>query len=80
MILPSVSSPTGTEIGAPVLSTAWPLLSPSVVSIAIVLTEFSPRCWATSRTNFFPSCSTSKASNIAGRWSSNFTSTTAPMT
>ena len=43
-ILPNVSGPTGTEIGLPVSNTSCPLTSPSVESIAIVLTVFSPRC------------------------------------
>ena len=44
IILPSVSGPTGTLIGEPVFVTLSPLLSPSVLSIAIVLTVVSPKC------------------------------------
>ena len=43
-ILPNVSGPTGTVIGEPVSVTFIPLTSPSVVSMAIVLTSFSPKC------------------------------------
>ena len=43
-ILPNVEFPTGTEIGAPASSTIAPLTNPSELSIAIVLTVFSPRC------------------------------------
>ena len=38
IILPNVSGPTGTCIGALVLITSSPLFNPSVASIAIVLT------------------------------------------
>ena len=44
IILPKVSGPTGTLIGALVLTTSSPLFKPSVASMAIVLTLFSPRC------------------------------------
>lgn len=37
-------------IGAPVSFTCCPLTRPSVASIEMVLTVFSPRCCATSRT------------------------------
>ena len=47
-IRPKVCSPTGTDIGLPVAKASIPLLSPSVVSIAIHLTTSSPRCCATS--------------------------------
>ena len=50
MILPSVFSPTGTEIGALVLVTTRPLLRPSVMPMAIVLTIPSPSCCWTSNT------------------------------
>jgi hypothetical protein len=53
---------------------------PSVASIAIVRTVFSPRCWATSSTSRLPLLSVSSAVRIAGRSLSNATSTTAPMT
>jgi hypothetical protein len=51
MMRPSVPGPTGTRIGAPVSVTAWPRTRPSVVSMAMQRTVFSPRCWATSRRN-----------------------------
>ncbi len=54
---PSVASPTGTEIGAPVSITAWPRTRPSVASMAMVRTVFSPRCWATSSTRRLPAFS-----------------------
>ena len=41
---PSVALPTGTEIGAPMSVTSAPRTRPSVASIAMVRTEFSPRC------------------------------------
>ena len=44
IILPKVSGPTGTLIGDPVSVTLSPLLRPSVLSIAIVLTAVSPKC------------------------------------
>ena len=44
IILPSVSGPTGTLIGAPELVTLSPLFKPSVASMAIVRTSFSPKC------------------------------------
>ena len=50
MMRPSVAGPTGTVIGAPVSITAWPRIRPSVVSMAMARTVFSPRCWATSST------------------------------
>ena len=54
MMRPSVSSPTGTVIGAPVSVTAWPRTRPSVVSMAMQRTVFSPRCCATSSTSRLP--------------------------
>src|SRR5579871_1431327 len=80
MMRPSVSGPTGTEIGAPVSTASVPRTRPSVVSIATVRTALSPRCCATSSTRVLPSCFTCSADKIAGRSPSNFTSTTAPMT
>ena len=56
MMRPSVSSPTGTAIGWPVSVTSWPRTRPSVVSMATVRTEFSPRCCATSSTRRWPGC------------------------
>ena len=37
-------------MGAPVSDRLWPRTRPSVDSMAMVRTVFSPRCWATSRT------------------------------
>ena len=50
MMRPSVPSPTGTAIGLPVSITSWPRTRPSLVSMAMVRTVDSPRCWATSST------------------------------
>src|SRR6188474_2701901 len=80
MMRPRHSSPTGTEIGSPVSVTSWPRTKPSEESIAMVRTVDSPRCWATSSTSRLPWFLVSSAFRIAGRWSSNCTSTTAPMT
>ena len=67
MMRPSVSSPTGTEIGAPVSVHSWPRTRPSEVSIATVRTVFSPRCCATSSTRRLPPFVVSSAFRIAGR-------------
>src|SRR5271166_5714000 len=80
MMRPSVPSPTGTAIGWPVSATSWPRTRPSVASIAMVRTVDSPRCWATSSTRRLPPFLVSSEFKIAGRWPSNWTSTTAPMT
>src|SRR5580693_7643439 len=80
MMRPSVSGPTGTEIGAPVSMTSWPRTRPSLTSIAMVRTVDSPRCWATSSTRRLPWFLVSSALRIAGSSPSNCTSTTAPMT
>jgi len=80
MMRPRVLGPTGTEICAPVLVTGWPRVRPSVASIAMVRTVFSPRCWATSSTRRLPLLSVSSAVRIAGSSPSKVTSTTAPMT
>lgn len=42
IILPSVSGPTGIVMGPPVSLHFWPLTRPSVPSIAMVRTVFSP--------------------------------------
>lgn len=42
IILPKVSGPTGIRMGAPVSRTFWPRTRPSVPSMAMVLTVFSP--------------------------------------
>src|SRR6266702_2753460 len=80
MMRPSVSSPTGTEIGSPVSVTSWPRTRPSAVSIAMVRTVDSPRCCATSSTRRLPLFCVSSAFRMAGKRPSNCTSTTAPMT
>ena len=80
MMRPSVSMPTGTVIGAPVSETAWPRTRPSVESMAMVRTVFSPRCCATSRTRRLPPFMVSRALRISGRSPSKATSTTAPVT
>ncbi len=80
MIRPSVLGPTGTRICEPVALTVCPRVKPSVESIAIVRTTFSPRCWATSSTRRLPPLSVSSADRIGGSSPSNATSTTAPMT
>src|SRR5690348_7527350 len=77
---PSVSGPTGIMIGSPVSTTSAPRTSPSVVSIAIVRTVFSPSCCATSRTRVRPLFSMCSAFWIAGKSPSKCTSTTAPIT
>src|SRR2546429_356576 len=78
---PRVSTPTGTEMEAPVDCTGSPRRMPSVASMAMHRTTLSPMSDETSRTIFRPSTVTSRASNSSG-WSPgpNSTSTTAPMT
>src|SRR5580658_9434774 len=80
MMRPSVPAPTGTVIGLSLSDNSWPRTRPSLVSMAMVRTVDSPRCWATSSTRRLPWFLVSSALRIAGRWSSNCTSTTAPMT
>src|SRR5580692_1534113 len=80
MMRPSVPAPTGTIIGLPVSLTSWPRTRPSVVSMAMVRTVDSPRCWATSSTSRLPPFLVSIAFRMAGKCPSNCTSTTAPMT
>src|SRR5262249_24143059 len=80
MMRPSVPSPTGPSIGWPVSVTSWPRTRPSVISIAMVRTVDSPRCCATSSTRRLLPFLVSSALRIAGRWPSNCTSTTAPVT
>src|SRR5256885_1721532 len=80
MMRPSVPSPTGTAIGSPVSVTSWPRTRPSVASIAIVRTVDSPRCCATSSTRRLLPFLVSSELRMAGKWPSNCTSTTAPMT
>ena len=86
MMRPSVASPTGTEMPSPVSRTSAPRTRPSVESMAIVRTVFSPRCCATSRTRFqgwslMAVLVAVSALKMAGSLpSGNSTSTTAPMT
>src|SRR3954468_12268019 len=80
MIRPRGLGPTGTRIWEPVALTVWPRVRPSVESIAIVRTTFSPRCCATSSTRRLPPLSVSRAVRIGGRSPSKATSTTAPIT
>src|SRR5215510_12396736 len=80
MMRPSTSRPTGTVMPAPVSTASWPRTRPSVVSMAMVRTVFSPRCCATSSTRSLPWFCTCSAFRIAGRSPSNCTSTTAPNT
>ena len=63
-----------------VLEVAQHLGESTVRAVAMDATDDSPRCWATSRTRRLPLLSVSSALRISGRWSSNWTSTTAPMT
>ena len=49
---PSVALPTGTRMGDSVLVTGVPRARPSVVSMAMQRTVFSPRCCATSSVSF----------------------------
>ena len=77
---PSVSTPTGTVIELSVSRTAWPRTKPSVESIAMVRTVFSPKCCATSNTKRFSPFMVSSALRIFGRSPSKATSTTAPVT
>src|SRR6266516_455424 len=82
---PSVFSPTGTVIGAPVLVTGAPLTSPSVGDMAIARTVDSPTCWATSQV-IVSVASPSVRSTVMAYWISgrssgaNSTSTTGPIT
>lgn len=101
MMRPRVSGPTGILMGDPVSNTGWPRIKPSVPSIAMVRTVFSPlvikkthqtctincldwdklpKCWATSRIRRGLRLLTSRAFRMGGSCSSNWTSTTAPMT
>ncbi len=41
-------------MASPVSTTSWPRTKPSVMSIAIVRTVFSPKCCATSNTSVLP--------------------------
>jgi len=53
MMRPRVPLPTGTRMPSPVFITDWPRVRPSVESMAMQRTVFSPRCWATSTTRLF---------------------------
>ena len=80
-IRPSVFSPTGTVIGAPVATASIPRTRPSVGPMAIHFTVSSPKCWETSTVNFPPSLvAIVMASLISGSLPSlNLISNTAPM-
>jgi len=70
-IRPNVSSPTGTQIGAPVATASMPRTRPSVGPMAIQRTVSSPKCCATSTTSLSPSCRLMWiASLISGRFPS----------
>ncbi len=78
---PSVTSPTGTEIAAPVSRTAVPRARPSVVVMATARTQLLPRCCCTSHTSgTSPSRMISTALKIAGSCpAGNSMSTTGPV-
>jgi hypothetical protein len=81
---PSVASPTGTEIGAPVSVTSVPRERPSVESIATARTRSSPRCCCTSAISGVvvpsgPGTSMRSAVLISGRRSLKTASTTTPL-
>ncbi len=82
--LPSVTSPTGTEIGPPVSCTGAPRTSPSVGCSEIARTMLSPMSWATSR--FSNLVSSPRVTSVVNRlyiWGicpgGNSMSTTGPM-
>ena len=79
---PRALSPLGIMIGAPVLTTSMPRFRPSVDSMAMHLTVFSPMCCSHSITSLAPlSRVISRASYISGSSPSvvsNATSTTGP--
>ena len=78
---PSVLSPTGTLIPAPVAVTSMSRQRPSLAESMIQRTVSFPICCDTSITLFFPLFSTASASLIAGSSPfSKITSTTGPMT
>ncbi len=86
MMRPSVPGPTGTEIGAPVLAASIPRTRPSVESIAMHRTVFSPMCCCTSSTrlpvsSLIDGLLTRSAEKIGGSVPApNSTSTTLPRT
>src|SRR3954470_10489549 len=83
---PSVALPTGTWMGAPVLVTGTPRARPSVVSMAMQRTVFSPRCCATSMTRLSGSLEMVALLSLSAVYTSgrppggNSTSTTGPRT
>src|SRR6185295_9908167 len=83
---PRVALPTGTWMGAPVLVTGTPRARPSVVSMAMQRTVFSPRCCATSMTRLSLSLEMVELVNLSAVYTSgrppggNSTSTTGPRT
>ena len=78
---PSVASPTGTVIGAPVSRTAVPRASPSVVVMATARTQLLPRCcWTSQVSGSWPSRRISTALRIVGSSpAGNSMSTTGPV-
>ena len=62
-IRPRVTSPTGTEIDAPVSCTSAPRGMPSVESIATARTRSLPRCCCTSATR-----KPAARSSVSGNW------------
>ena len=76
---PSVASPTGTVIGAPVSTTSVPRARPSVESIATARTRSSPRCCWTSATIVPWGSSISTALRMPGRRSGKTASITTPL-
>src|SRR5256885_3752702 len=81
-IRPRVSTPTGTEMGAPVATTLSPRRKPSVASVAMQRTTLSPIAPSTSSTTLLPAAVfTSSDPNSSGcSPAGNSTSTTAPIT
>ena len=78
---PRHSSPTGTEIGAPVSVASVPRCRPSVEDIATQRTTLSPMCCATSATMVCSPLGISMALSRLGSWSSaKRMSRTGPMT
>ena len=81
MARPSMVSPTGTVMGAPVFSTAMPRYRPSVAFRAMQRTTPPPMCFSTSSGVLKAPSVTYSRSRMAGISSmGNCTSTTAPMT
>src|SRR5262245_31625720 len=78
---PFVTSPTGTEIGAPVSTTTIPRRQPSVDDIATQRATSLPRCWLTLSKTAIPRCLSASVSAVfrrGGLPGSKRTSTTGP--